>query len=357
MVRWRVECPPTMQLTVALDSGIVFVAGLRKSDDQEVVYRNGDVIPTIIEFRNTINSASNVDLGSSTGLRLTVKPKGQFDANALLSTTNWTRTVTNGSVDYRTTLNTASGGIDRLLGIDPFDVQERVAIQTTATTAVRSYFDLADDSGPVRIWFGLDGVIPTEPPLPPENGRLLKVSILGSENAAGIAAKIATALDSDLAFLATAANDIVVCTAAAAGPRIAPHPRNSGFGITVLDAGGDETTIDQASIVLQAEIAWTFNGNLTTSQALKWRVQNTNRRASQPATLPYFDSANIAAAAVLFTPQSLTTAQASQARANIGAGATIGGTPANGDLVGVVAGATVYTSLANLAASIDGGQV
>ena len=346
-----------MLLSVALDSGIVYVSGLRRSDDQEVLHRNGDVIPTQIEFRTTITASSTVDMGSSTGLRLTIKPKGEFDANALLSFTNWTRTVTGSAIDYRATLNTASGGIDRLLGIDPFDVAEKVAIQTTATTATRSYFDLADDAGAVRVWFGLDGLVPTEPPLAPESGRLLKVAVLGTENAAAIAAKIATALEADDAFTATAAGDIVTATASTPGQRIPPHPRSSGYGIAVLDAGGDETVADQPSITLQAEIAWTYSGNLTTSRALRWKVENTNRRASQPASLPYFDSANLAAAAVLFTPQALTGSQQTQARANIGAGGAIGGTPTEGSLVGVVAGSTVYATFSTLAAAVDGGQV
>lgn len=346
-----------MLLTVALDSGLVYVSGLRRSDDQEVLHRNGDVIPAQIEFRNTISAAATVDMGSTNGLRLTIKPKGDYDANALLSFTNWTRTVNQSAIDYRATLNTASGGIDRLLGIDPFDVAEKVAIQTTATTAARSYFDLADEAGAVRVWFGLDGLVPTEPPLAPETGRLLKVAVLGTENAAAIAAKIAAALEADAAFTASAAGDVVTATAATPGQRIPPHPRSSGYGITVLDAGGDETVTDQPSVTLQAEIAWTYSGNLTTSRALRWRVENTNRRASQPASLPYFDSANIAAAAVLFTPQALTSPQQTQARANIGAGGVIGGTPANGNVVGVVGGATVFTEFATLAAAVDGGQV
>jgi hypothetical protein len=125
----------------------------------------------------------------------------------------------------------------------------------------------------------------------------------------------------------------------------------------VLDAGGDETTADQPSVTLQAEIAWTFSGNLTTTRALRWKVENTNRRASQPATLPFFDSANIAAAAVLFTPQALTSAQQSQARSNIGAGGAIAGTPEEGNVVGYIGGATTYATLSTLAAAIDGGQV
>lgn len=346
-----------MLLSVALDSGLVYVSGLRRSDDQEVLHRNGDVIPTQIEFRNTISSASTVDMGSTNGLRLTVKPKGDFDANALLSFASWTRTASGSSIDYRATLNTASGGIDRLLGIDPFDVAERVAIQTTATTATRSYFDLADDAGAVRVWFGVDGLIPTEPPLAPENGRLLKVSVLGTENASDIAAKIAAALEADAAFIASSAADVVTATASTPGQRIPPHPRSSGYGVTVLDAGGDETVKDQPSVTLQAEIAWTYNGNLTTTRALRWRVENTNRRASQPVSLPFFDSTNIAAAAVLFTPQSLTGPQQTQARANIGAGGVIGGTPVDGNVVGVIGGATVYADFPVLAAKVDGGQV
>lgn len=343
-----------LTLTVALDSGLVYVSGLRRSDDQEVLLRNGDVIPAAIEFRSTISSTSTVDMGSSSGLRLSVKPKGDFDANALLSFANWTRTVTGSTVDYRATLNTASGGIDRLLGVDPYDAAEVVAIQTTASTAAGVYFDLADDAGPVRVWMGLSA---TTAPEAPTGGRLLKVTILGTENASGIAAKIATALDADLAFVASSANDIVTATAAATGQRQAPHPRSSGYGITVLEAGGDETVTDSSSVVLQAEIAWAYSGNLTTTRALRWKVENTNRRASQPVSLPFFDSSNIAASAVLFTAQSLTAPQQAQARANIGAGTVIGGTATDGNVVGVVSGATVYTSLSTLGASIDGGQV
>jgi len=60
---------------------------------------------------------------------------------------------------------------------------------------------------------------------------------------------------------------------------------------------------------------------------------------------------------VLFTAQSLTAPQQAQARANIGAGAAIAGTGAEGNIVGVVGGVTTYTTLAALGASVDGGQV
>lgn len=343
-----------LTLTVALDSGLVYVGGLRRSDDQEVLLRNGDVIPTAIEFRSTISSTSTVDMGSSTGLRLSVKPKGLFDANPLLAFSSWTRTVTGSAVDYRATLNTASGGIDRLLGIDPYDSAEVVAIQTTATTANGVYFDISDSVGPVRVWMGTSS---STGPEAPADGRLIKVTTLGTENASAMAAKIATALDADLAFVASSSVDIVTVVSSTFGQRQAPHCRSSGYGVTVLVAGGDETVTDLPSVVLQAEIAWAYSGNLTTTQALRWKVQNTNRRASQPVSLPFFDSSNIASSVVLFTAQSLTAPQQSQARANIGAGAAIAGTGAEGNIVGVVGGVTTYTTLAALGASVDGGQV
>lgn len=343
-----------LTLTVALDSGLVYVSGLRRSDDQEVLLRNGDVIPFAIEFRNTIASTSTVDMGSSTGMRLSVKPKGQFDANPLLSFSSWTRTVTGSVIDYRATINSASGGIDRLLGVDPYDAAEVVAIQTTATTAAGVYFDLADASGPVRVWMG---AADTTAPEAPEGGRLLKVTTLGTENAAGIATKIAAALDADLAFLASSSLDIVTATASTFGQRIAPHSRSSGYGVTVLVAGGDETVADVPSVVLQAEIAWSYNGNLTTTRALRWKVENTNRRASQPVSLPFFDTSNIAASVVLFTAQSLTSQQKAQARANIAAASAIDGTPNEGDVVGFLAGTTTYTPFPALGALVDGGQV
>lgn len=343
-----------LTLTVALDSGLVYVSGLRRSDDQEVLLRNGDVIPASIQFRNTIASTTTVDMGSSTGMRLSVKPKGQFDANPLLSFSSWTRTVTGQVVDYRATLNTASGGIDRLLGVDPYDAAEVVAIQTTSSTAAGVYFDLADAVGPVRVWMG--GASTTAPETP-AGGRLIKVTTLGTEDAAGIATKIAAALDADLAFVASSALDIVTATASTFGQRSAPHSRSSGYGVTVLVAGGDETVADVPSVVLQAEIAWAYNGNLTTTRALRWKVENTNRRASQPVSLPFFDTTNIAASVVLFTPQVLTTPQQAQVRANIGAGAAIAGTGVDGNIVGVVSGVTTYTTLEALGVKVDGGQV
>lgn len=343
-----------LTLTVALDSGLVYVSGLRRSDDQEVLVRNGDVIPTAIEFRSTISSSSTVDMGSSTGLRLTVKPKGDFDANPLLSFSSWARTVTSGAFSYRATLNTASGGIDRLLGVDPYDAAEVVAVQTKATTTEGVYFDLSDASGPVRVWLG---GLTTPTPDSPLGGRLLKVLFDGTETAAALAAKVATAIDADLSFLASAVNDIVTVTATTIGQRTAPHSRSSGFGVTVITAGGDETVVDVPSVVLQAEIAWAYDGNLTTTRALRWKVENTNRRASQPVSLPFFDTSNIAASVLLFTPQTLTGPQQTQARANIGAGAAIAGTGVDGNIVGVVGGVTTYTTLEALGAGIDGGQV
>jgi hypothetical protein len=343
-----------LTLTVALDSGLVYVSGLRRSDDQEVLVRNGDVIPASVQFRNTIASTSTVDMGSSAGLRLSVKPKGLFDANPLLSFASWTRTVTGSVVDYRATLNTASGGIDRLLGVDPYDAAEVVAIQTTSSTAAGVYFDLSDAAGPVRVWMGGAS---TAAPETPTGGRLIKVTTLGTEDAAAVAAKIAAALDADIAFVASAVLDIVTATASTFGQRSAPHCRSSGYGVTVLVAGGDETVADLASVVLQAEIAWAYNGNLTTTRALRWKVENTNRRASQPVSLPFFDTSNIAASVLLFTPQTLTGPQQTQARANIGAGAAIAGTGVDGNIVGVVGGVTTYTTLAALGVGVDGGQV
>lgn len=346
-----------LTLTVALDSGLVYVGGLRRNDDQEVLLRNGDVIPTVIEFRNSITNGNTVDMGSNIGLRLTVKPKGKYDDNTLLSVTNWVRTATESVIDYRATVNTASGGIDRILGVDPYTAAESIAIQPAENTTPRTYFDLADEAGPVRVWMGIDGPIPTEPPTIPTNGRLIKVSILGTENALAIAPKIAAALEADLSFIATASGSLVTVTSATIGQRIPPHPRRSGYGITVLEAGADETVVDLPSAILQAEIAWTYNGNLTTTRALRWKVENTNRRASQPASLPYFDTANIAGSVILFTPQALTGPQQTQARTNIGAGPSISGTLANAKVVGVVSDQVAFSTFSDLGAAVDGGQV
>lgn len=340
-------------LQIVLSDGTVYVSGLKKSDEQEVVVRNGDVVPVEVAFKAAYNSTQNIDLGTTSGLRLVIKPRGKFDANPVLSFAGWTRTGTGSGVTYASDLNLASGDIDKLLGVDSFSAPEIVTIQPTGASAIGKFFDLADASGIVRVFLN----VASFQEIAPDGGRAIKVTVLGDETAAQIAAKIATQLNLDASFAATASADILTISATSDGKRISPHPRNSGYGVIVTSPGSDESVQDVSSVVLQAEFSWLYNSKLTTSRIFRWKTENTNRRAAQAPTMPFFDAPATIANAVLFSPQVLTTEQKLQVRTNIGAPEPIAGTPQNGSLVGFLTGIVKFATAAELGLAVDGGQV
>ena len=340
-------------LQIILSDGTVYVSGLKKSDDQEVVVRNGDVVPVEVVFKAVYGATQNIDLGTTSGLRLTIKPRGKFDANPVLSFTGWSRTGTGSNVSYVSDLNLASGDIDKLLGVDSFSAPETITIQPTGVSAIGKFFDIADAGGVVRVFLNTASF----QEVAPEGGRAIKVVVTGDETAAQLAAKIATQLNLDPSFAATASADILTISSTSDGRRISPHPRNSGYGIIVSAPGSDESSTDVASVLLQAEFSWLYNSKLTTSKLFRWKTENTNRRAAQAPTMPFFDAPATIANAVLFSPQVLTTEQKLQARTNIGAPEPIAGIPQNGSLVGFLAGIVKFATATELGLAVDGGQV
>jgi hypothetical protein len=100
-----------------------------------------------------------------------------------------------------------------------------------------TYFDIYDDSGPVRCWMSFGGA--AAPPTPTGGRNLAITGDAVNDSANTVATKIKTIVDADAKFDATVTANLVTITDASRGLRNAGVDVNTGFTVSTTVAGND----------------------------------------------------------------------------------------------------------------------
>jgi hypothetical protein len=124
-------------------------------------------------------------------------------------------------------------------------VQTVLCVADVEESLSGTFFDIADEDGPVRVWLDVDGV--SAPPEAPTGGRLLEVDIVEDDSAATVAGKVQTAIHADSKFTATVDTATVTVTNVYAGALAdGVDSGDSGFTVTITTPGTD--AVPQASV-------------------------------------------------------------------------------------------------------------
>jgi hypothetical protein len=117
-------------------------------------------------------------------------------------------------------------------------VQTILCVADVAGSLGGTYFDLADDAGPVRVWLDVDNG--SVAPATPSGGRLVEVNIAEDDGASTVAGKVQTAIHADSKFTATVDTATVGATNTPAGAVAGDvDDGDSGFTVTVTVEGAD----------------------------------------------------------------------------------------------------------------------
>lgn len=107
-----------------------------------------------------------------------------------------------------------------------------------------SFFDIEDDTGPVRVWIDVDNS--SSAPSVPAGGRLLEVDISANDSANNVASQLQSVVDSDSKFSASVSLDVVTITDASAGQRTDVQEGSipTGFDFEIDQQGANPDTLD-----------------------------------------------------------------------------------------------------------------
>jgi uncharacterized phage protein gp47/JayE len=113
-----------------------------------------------------------------------------------------------------------------------FTVTQTV-VGTPDVTLGGKYFKLADNAGSVAVWFDVYGEA-----MPPHGAsRSIQVTLLPGDSANTVATKIATIVNGDAQYSASAVGNVVTITDATNGTRADATANTSGFSISVTQQG------------------------------------------------------------------------------------------------------------------------
>lgn len=140
---------------------------------------------------------------------------------------------------------------DTVDGSVPTDFILNTTIQGISPDTLGSaYFDIADDAGPVRVWFDLDNS--STAPSVPSGGRLLEVNIAANDTANDVALSLQSVLDADTEYSATISSNEVTLTNIVVGERDGPTDGvpPTGFTLDTEVEGAEPQTIDGTYFVV-----------------------------------------------------------------------------------------------------------
>ncbi len=264
-------------LTVLRNSAVPLAFGIVADDGSGTLLDLGDT-PGAVQFKVIVKSATGDQ---------------RYDQAATLVTTAFTKTGSGSTTLYVGTLNISGPLIDKALGVDNISQPETVQITCTGDSAnsLRGrHFVLFDQNGPVWIWFKVGGT-GTAPVTPAGfSGRLLEVDIATDAAASAVAAQVSTAFSADAQLTASASSTVVTFVDKFDGYRNNATPDNTGFLVTITQAGADAFT--QADLpVWNALLQFQFNtgSGWQICQAVSLTVQNNLDRDDTPAA-PLFSS-------------------------------------------------------------------
>ena len=183
--------------------------------------------------------------------------------------------ISSSAAEAARTLKSARGSLLWLMGVNTsasaqfiqlFDAAAIVSLAEVSTVDFTDiagadlgdkYFLLNDASGLVYVWFNLDSG-GTDPAL--DGARGIEVAVSTGDVAADIATAVATAVDADAAFSASATDAVATITDAADGVRGAIDAGTSGAAVAVTTAGiiGIEDAVPVAVVKAAAGAPFSF---------------------------------------------------------------------------------------------------
>ncbi|MEM0966620.1 MAG: fibronectin type III domain-containing protein [Verrucomicrobiota bacterium] len=167
-------------------------------------------------------------------------------------------------------------------------VDEITAVADLSDSLDGLYFDVYDSAGPVRVWFDVDNS-GTSAPSAPTGGRLLEVTgIVTDASATSAATAIASSINGDSEFSASAVGATITITNASTGDRAAISLGTSTFagaGTTTEGEDGNSTTVSpSASVFTWPSAAGTYWGSRINETTTSWTYIITITGSS-----PFFD--------------------------------------------------------------------
>jgi len=142
-----------------------------------------------------------------------------------------------------TAATTAVEGLEAYAQIAPTETETITCVADTAGSLDGTYFILHDEDGSVAFWIDVDDSGTAQPTLTVD--RYVEITgIATGDSATAVATAVASAIDGDSKFSASAASNVVTVTHGDDSPQYPGFPQTAGFtfAVTGYRGTGDQTT-------------------------------------------------------------------------------------------------------------------
>lgn len=234
---------------------------------------------------------TTLDLGATTTPDVRVVAKNttggqRYDEAATLSASGFSRVTEDELYLYRGALLVDTPLLDKLLGVDPTPQPEIVyvdAIADVSGSLLGKYFDLYDGSGAARVWVKIGGA--GSAPSTPSGGRILGfIDVASGASAATVASALQVLIDADAQFLASVATARVTVTMASNVRVSNANAGNSGFTVTIAQAGGAGlNATDEDQVSFNCQVNFLLNGERQRTAKFTLLVENNLDRPTDPS--------------------------------------------------------------------------
>lgn len=152
-----------------------------------------------------------------------------------------------------------------------------------------TYFIISDEVGTVGVWIDTDNSGTTIPAGASAADRAIEVTgVVTDDTAAAVATAVASAINADSKFTASASSGVITINSSTVGLKTAPTAGDSGFTITQTDSGFTTATTstfhvhDTSLYIVATADAWgTADVDAEVSaDGVTWIADTTNLRAS-----------------------------------------------------------------------------
>lgn len=149
--------------------------------------------------------------------------------------TSYSYSSTTGLITYNFPVDLSAVSVGDSLVTPRGEVSKVVTVADVANSLNNKYFTMADQTGPVRVWFNTGaGSAPATPP----GGRLIQVAITTNATANAVATALKTTLDADIQYSASVSTNEVTIIDEFAGTRTdIVNDGAIGFTVSVLRQG------------------------------------------------------------------------------------------------------------------------
>jgi hypothetical protein len=148
--------------------------------------------------------------------------------------TGYTYNSTSGLVTYSFPVDLGEVAVGDSLVTPRGEVTKFTTVADAGGTLNSTYFTMADNIGPVRVWFNTGG---GTPPATPPGGRLIEVTVALNSTAAAVATALKNTLDLDTKFSASVSTNEVTVVDEFEGTRTDALDFDTGFAISILRQG------------------------------------------------------------------------------------------------------------------------